>query len=45
MDVLLDMFIMVIKGLEIPLFLQNKYEKYSPYFEGLMRILTKGLAP
>ena len=45
MDVLLDMFIMVIKGLEIPLFLQDKYEKYSPYFEGLMRILTKGLAP
>lgn len=44
-DVLLDMFIMVLKGLEIPFFLQNKYEKYSPYFEGLMGILTKGLAP
>ncbi len=44
MDVLLDMFIMVLKGLEIPFFLQNKYEKYSPYFEGLMGILTKGLA-
>ena len=42
-DVLLDMFIMVLKGLEIPFFLQHKYEKYSPYFEGLMRILTKGL--
>ena len=45
MDVLLDVFIMVLKGLEIPFFLQNKYEKYSPYFEGLMGILTKGLAP
>ncbi len=45
MDVLLDVFIMVLKGLEIPFFLQNKYEKYSPYFEGLMSILTKGLAP
>ncbi len=45
MDVLLDMFIMVLKGLEIPFFLQNKYERYSPYFEGLMSILTKGLAP
>ena len=44
MDVLLDVFIMVLKGLEIPFFLQNKYEKYSPHFEGLMRILTKGLA-
>ncbi len=45
MDVLLDMFIMVLKGLEIPFFLQNKYEKYAPYFEGLIGILTKGLAP
>jgi len=44
-DVLIDVFIMVLKGLEIPFFLQNKYEKYSPYFEDLMGILTKGLAP
>jgi len=44
-DVLLDMFVMVLKGLEIPFFLQNKYEKYSPHFEGLIGILTKGLAP
>ena len=44
MDVLLDVFIMVMKGLEIPFFLQNKYEKYSPYFDGLISILTKGLA-
>ena len=43
-DVLLDVFIMVLKGLEIPFFLQNKYEKYSPYFEGLIGILTKGLS-
>jgi len=43
-DVLLDVFIMVLKGLEIPLFLQNKYNKYSPHFEGLMGILSKGLA-
>jgi len=42
-DVLLDVFIMVLKGLEIPFFLQEKYEKYSPYFESLMGILTKGL--
>ncbi len=44
MNVLLDMFIMVLKGLEIPFFLQGKYNKYSPYFEGLMGILTKGLS-
>lgn len=45
MDVLLDVFIMVLKGLEIPFYLQNKYEKYAPYSESLMGILTKGLAP
>jgi len=44
MDVLLDVFMMVLRGLEIPFFLQNKYEKYSPYFEGLMGILTEGIA-
>ena len=44
-DVLLDILIMVLKGLEIPFFLQDKYKKYFPYSEGLMTILTKGLAP
>jgi len=44
MDVMLDVFMMVLRGLEIPFFLQNKYEKYSPYFEGLMGILIKGVA-
>ena len=43
MDVLLDVFIMVLRGLEIPFFLQNKYEKYSPYFEGLIGILIRGV--
>ena len=43
-DVLTDVFIMVLKGLEIPFFLQNKYEKYVPYFDNLIGILTKGLA-
>ena len=45
LEVLLDVFIMVLKGLEIPFFLQGKYEKYSPDFESLIGILTKGLAP
>jgi len=35
---------MVLKGLEIPFFLQNKYEEYSPYFDRLINILNKGLA-
>ncbi|MEN6619351.1 MAG: TetR/AcrR family transcriptional regulator [Rikenellaceae bacterium] len=44
MDVLLDVFIMVFKGLEFPFFLQHKYDKYSPHFESLVGIITKGLA-
>lgn len=44
LDILLDVFIMVMKGLEIPFFIQNKYEDYSPYFEGLIGILIKGLS-
>jgi len=44
-DVLIDMLLMVLKGLEIPLFLQGKYNNYSSYFDSLMGILTKGLAP
>jgi AcrR family transcriptional regulator len=43
-DILVDVVIMVIKGLEIPFFLQNKYEKYSPYFDSLSGILTTGLS-
>lgn len=45
MEVLLDILVMVLKGLEIPFFLQDKYDDFSPHFEGLMKILTKGLAP
>ncbi len=44
MDILLDVFIMVLKGLEIPFFLQNKYENYSPHFDDLMGILVRGLS-
>jgi len=43
MNVMLDVFLMVLKGLEIPFFLQNKYEKYSPHFDSLINILNKGL--
>jgi len=44
MDALLDVLLMVLKGLETPFFLQNKYNKYAPYFKGLTQILTKGLS-
>ncbi len=43
-NILLDMFLMILKGLEIPFFLQNKYEEYSPYFDRFINILNKGLA-
>jgi len=43
-DILVDVVIMVIKGLEIPFFLQNKYEIFSPYFDSLSGILTTGLS-
>ena len=44
LEVLLDVFIMVLKGLEIPFFLQNKFVKYSLYFDDLSGILIKGLS-
>ncbi len=44
MDVLVDMLIMILKGLELPFYLQDKYGKYSPHFKSLMKIVTKGLS-
>jgi len=43
-DILIDMLLMALKGFEIPFFLQGRYEKYAPYFDGLMGIVIKGLA-
>lgn len=43
-NVLSDVVIMILKGLEIPFFLQDKYEKYSLHFDNLINILTKGLS-
>lgn len=43
-NVLLDVYVMVIKGLEIPFYVQGKYEDYAPHFENLLKILTKGLS-
>lgn len=43
-DILVDMWLMTMKGFEIPFFLQRKYEKYAPYFDGLVGIVIKGMA-
>ena len=43
-DVVLEVFVMVLKGLEIPFYLQGKYAAYSSSFENLLRIVTKGLS-
>lgn len=43
-DILTDMWLMTMKGFENPFFLQNKYEKYAPYFDGLVEIVIKGMA-
>jgi len=42
-DTVADIFLMVLKGLEIPFFLQNKYEEYSHYFDGLVNIFKNGI--
>lgn len=43
-EVLLEMLVMVLKGLEIPFFLQNKYSQFSLHFDDLVGILLKGLS-
>jgi AcrR family transcriptional regulator len=43
-DKLVDIYIMVLKGLEIPLFVQEKYDDYVPSFNGLSDIFIKGLS-
>ncbi len=43
LDVMLDILSMVSHGLEIPFFLQNKYEELNPYFDGMLKMLIKGL--
>ncbi len=43
-EVLSDVFIMILKGLEIPLYIQGKYEQYLPHIEGMTKMLTKGMS-
>jgi AcrR family transcriptional regulator len=42
-DVLSDIILMITKGLEIPFFVQGKYEQYLPHFDGMAKIILKGL--
>lgn len=42
MEILLDVFIMVSRGVEIPFFLQGKYNKLKPHFNDLLQIIIKG---
>ncbi len=43
-NVMLDIFIMVQKGMEIPFLVQGKLEYYLPYFDDMLGILIKGLS-
>jgi AcrR family transcriptional regulator len=42
-EVLSEMFIMILKGLEIPFYVQGRYEQYLPHFDGMAKILLKGM--
>jgi len=44
LTILMDVFMMVLKGLEIPFFIQGNYTKYSPYFDDMLNILIKGIS-
>ncbi len=44
MEVTLDVFIMVLKGLEIPFFIQGKYNDLEPYFDDMLGILIRGIS-
>lgn len=43
-NIISEMTIMVLKGLEIPFFLQGQYNNYSHHLENLIGILSKGLS-
>ncbi len=42
-EVLSEMFIMIVKGLEIPFYIQGKYEQYLPHIEEMIKMLLKGM--
>jgi len=42
-EILSEIFIMILKGLEIPFYLQGKYEEYIPHIDGMTKMLLKGM--
>ena len=44
LDVLIDVFMLVIKGLEGPLFEQKKYQDLLPHFDSMLNIMIKGIS-
>jgi AcrR family transcriptional regulator len=42
-DMVLDIFFMVLKGLEIPLFLQKRHTDFGPYIGDMINILLRAL--
>ncbi len=43
-DMILEFFFMVLKGLEFPLFIQKKYTMLGPYFDDMLMILVRTIA-
>ena len=43
-DMILEVFFMVLKGLELPLFIQKKYTTLGPYFDDMLMILVRTIA-
>lgn len=43
-DMILEVFFMVLKGLEIPLFIQKKYILLGPHFDDMLMILVRTIA-
>ena len=44
LDVLISVFMLVIKGLEVPLFEQKKYQELLPHFDSMLNIMIKGIS-
>ena len=43
-DAILEVFQMVLKGLEIPFFVQGKFEKYAPHMDEMLKVIIKGIS-
>ncbi len=43
MDVVLDVFFMVLKGLEVPLFLQKRHSDFGPYFGDMISLMLRAV--